>query len=486
MKTRTFIKTRKNGIQMKKVVTSEYVYTYKDGELMEHCKGEDLKPITWYNDKNGDPNTYEKEIEWILENGYVEVYSVYEGHMDDLKKKITTIQNKCRKLGCDFSFKEVGEEYREVPSGETDPFTGKPIMIKCKFILIHAEGTAVINGWEFVASVEHTTAGNIFSKAMNDVQIPIRYRNSSCFCEHCMTNRSRKDTFIVRNTKSGEFKQVGKSCLKDFTNGMSASTATWFASIKNVFEEAEEKPVGSGLAWYRKYYDTKEVLQFTAETIRHFGYSKTENGGKSTKERMEEFFNFTHGNTRWWTEEDKEETKNLMTAVGFNAESPEAVKMTEDALAWIREQEASNDYMHNLKVATSLKMTQSRRFGLLVSLFPTWNREVEFQAQRKAEAESGKLSKHVGNIGDRIEIQVQSIKCITSWESCYNGYSNTTTYVWKITDVDGNIFTWKTQKCFNEALPPVKIKGTVKEHKEFRGILQTEVTRCKVTERRTA
>ena len=72
--TRTFIKTKKNGTQLKKVVTSEYVYTYKNGELVDSCKGEELKPITWYNDKNGEPNTYEKEIEYILENGFVEVF----------------------------------------------------------------------------------------------------------------------------------------------------------------------------------------------------------------------------------------------------------------------------------------------------------------------------------------------------------------------------------------------------------------------------
>lgn len=72
--TRTFVKTKKNGTQLKKIVTREYVYTYRNGELMDSCKGEELKPITWYYDKNGEPNTYEKEIEYILENGFVEVF----------------------------------------------------------------------------------------------------------------------------------------------------------------------------------------------------------------------------------------------------------------------------------------------------------------------------------------------------------------------------------------------------------------------------
>ena len=406
-------------------------------------------------------------------------YAVYEGHMDALKKKITTIQNKCRKFGCDFSFKEVGEEFREVPSTEKDPLTGKPIKVKCKFILIQAEGTAVINDWEFVASVEHTEAGNLFSKAMTTVEIPVRYRTAPCTCEHCKTNRIRKDTFIIRNSKTGEFKQVGKSCLKDFTGGMSASTATWFASLKDVFEEAEDKPV-SGWSWYQRYYDTKEVLQFTAETIRHFGFRKSENHGDSTKDLMERFFDLTHGNTRCWEQSFIDETRDLMTKVGFDPDSQEAVKMTEDALAWINSQEASNDYMHNLKTVCSLHEVNNGRFGLLVSLFPTFNRDLELQDKRRREAEAGKQSKHVGQVGDRITVEVESVKCITSWESCFNGYTTTTTYVWKITGKDGNIFTWKTSKWMNEELPPKTIKGTVKEHKVFRDVNQTELTRCKI------
>ena len=103
-----------------------------------------------------------------------------------------------------------------------------------------------------------------------------------------------------------------------------------------------------------------------------------------------------------------------------------------------------------------------------------------FQAKRKQEAEQGQLSNHVGQVGDRITIEVDSVKCITSWKSCFNGYSNTTTYVWKITDKEGNVFTWKTSTWLNEEVPPKTIKGTVKEHKVFREVKQTEITRCKL------
>ena len=407
------------------------------------------------------------------------VYAIYAGFMGELRKKVEKIRKKCEKYGCDFVFEEIGEEIREVVDfTRIDPETGKHPKYNLKYIIVHAEGTAVINGWEFVASVEHTEKGNIFSKALTDIEIPTRYRCSDPFCEHCNSNRMRKGTFIVRNTESGEFKQVGHNCLMDYTHGMSASCASFFASLKSVFAEEEER-MPSGYGYREQYFNTKEALRYAAETIRHFGYSKGENGADSTRGRMSDFFRCQHGGCA--TKEYTEAIRQIIIDVGFNADSDEATKMVADALAWLDTQEESNDYMHNLKVACTLDWTSYDKFGLLVSLFPTFNRELEREAQRKEEAEQGKASEYVGNIGDKVDVQIDAVRCITSWSNSYDGYHEQTTYVWKIIGKDGNIYTWKTQKWMDADKPPVSIKGTVKEHKEFREVKQTELTRCKVT-----
>lgn len=400
----------------------------------------------------------------------MEQYSIYEGHMNDLMQKVNKIQNKCKKFGCDFHFAQVGEEIKEVKDLDGN-------LVKCKFIIVEAEGTAIINGWEFVASVEHTSAGNIFSKALSDVEIPEAYRTTNPICEHCNSNRTRKSTFIIRNTETGEFKMVGKSCLMDFTNGLSASTAVWFASLKQVFEEAVDLPISCGYS--ERYYSTRRILQYTAETIRHFGYSKSDNHGDSTKDMMFRFWLVDMGQTRWMHEDLITETKMLMQKVKFNAESKEATEMVNNALHWILNQEATNDYMHNLKTVCSLADCHSGRFGLLVSLFPTFNRELEVQAKREEKQKAESKSEHQGQVGSKLTIEVESVKCITSWESTY-GYYPTVTYVWKIIDKQGNVYTWKSSKWMDEQNPPKTIKGTVKEHKVFREIKQTELTRCRV------
>lgn len=408
------------------------------------------------------------------------IYTIYEGYMDELRKKVKKIRKKCEKYGCDFIFEEIGEEIHEVVDfTKIDQETGEHPKYNLKYILVHAEGTAVINGWEFVASVEHTEKGNIFSKALTDVEIPTRYRCSDPYCEHCNSNRMRKGTFIVRNIETGEFKQVGHNCLMDYTHGMSASCASFFASLKDVFAEEEER-MPSGYGWHETYADTREALRYSAETIRIFGYSKSENGADSTRARMRTYFECQHGGLL--NKDYDEEIRRLLRNVGFNADSDEAKKMVADALAWLETQEESNDYMHNLKVACSLDWTSYDKFGLLVSLFPTFNRELEREAKRKEEAEQGKASEYVGNVGDKVNVDVESVKLITSWTNSFgfNEYYTNTTYVWKIIGKDGNIYTWKTQKWIDVDCPPRSIKGTVKEHKEFREVKQTELTRCKI------
>lgn len=414
----------------------------------------------------------------------MEQYAIYEGHMNDLRKKITRIQNKCRKYGCEFHFAEVGEEFREVEDPTTlHPMTGKPVSRTCRFVLVEAEGTAIINDWQFIASVEHTEKGNIFAKAMTDIEIPERYRTGKPTCEHCNSNRNREYTFIVMNTLTGEFKMVGKSCLMDFTNGLSANTAAWFTSLKTIFQEAEAEPVSGGFRFGDRYHDTAEVLTYAAEVIRKFGYVKTEGSGCSTKQRTIDFLMVSKGMTYWMLDYEINRIRREMESVNFNPDSSEAKEMAAAALTWISEQTASNDYMHNLKTVCELKYNPWNRIGILVSLFPTFNRELEIQA-KKAEAEAkakqeAQVSKHIGNPGERITVSVQSIKCLTSWENTF-GYRPTTTYLYKIIDKEGNVFTWKTSNFIDEDSIPQTMIGTIKEHSEFRGVKQTVLTRCKI------
>jgi hypothetical protein len=181
---------------------------------------------------------------------------------------------------------------------------------------------------------------------------------------------------------------------------------------------------------------------------------------------------------------EKEYIKSEMQSVSFNANATDNCELVEKALAWLNSQSEDNNYMHNLKTACSLEYTTYRNLGILTSLFPTFNRDIEYQAE-KAEQEkqralkqaSEQKSMHIGTVGERIEINVKSFECVTSWETQY-GY----TRIYKIVDVQGNVYTWKTSNFIDDE-NIIKVKGTVKSHNEYRGIKQTEITRCKIAQR---
>lgn len=121
-------------------------------------------------------------------------YAIYEGNLDRLEKKLKRIFNKCKAYGCDFHYEQTGEEFRELKDEKGNKYTAR-------FVLVEAEGTAVINDWEFVAELEHTEKGNIIT-GVAGIEVPERYYTTTPVCEQQMKE------FIQEQTE--QFEQVQK------------------------------------------------------------------------------------------------------------------------------------------------------------------------------------------------------------------------------------------------------------------------------------
>lgn len=394
-------------------------------------------------------------------NGEAMKYAIYEGNIDRLEKKLKRISNKCKAYGCDFHYEQTGEEFRELKDEKGNKHTAR-------FVLVEAEGTAIINDWEFIAELEHTENGNIIT-GVAGVEVPERYYTSKPMCEHCNSKRFRKNTYIVRNKQTGEFKQVGKSCLKDFTHGMSAEAVTQYMSLFDTLIEGETPEPGCA---FQRYVSTKEYLLYVAETIRHFGYTRSSDEGISTASQAIDFYDAAHG--RAVTKEYLQDLIDKMESVNFDIDNQSSVELVSNALVWISEQEENNNYIHNLKTACSLEYVKGN-FGLYASLFPAYDRDLERTAKRKAVQSVEQSSEFVGEISDRITVKIQSVKCVTSWETDFG-----ITRIYKLIGADGNVYTWKTGKYLDDTTNEMSITGTAKAHTEFRGIKQTELTRCRV------
>lgn len=396
-------------------------------------------------------------------------YFIYEENMERLVKKIKRIENKCAKYNLHFHFEEVGCEYREMKQEDGTTVTAK-------FIEVEVEGLMKHESWEFVAKLDHFAEGNIIRQFKTDIDVPERYRHTDPVCEHCNTSRGRKFTYLVHNTETDEWKQVGSSCLAEFTSGLDAEYVAKYISLFDELINFESPARGIG---YHPYYSLKTFLQYAKETVNKFGYASVATveveGGITTKDRTKQFyFTLELGD---YDEDVKKEAEE----VGFDAHRPEIEEYVDNAIAWVRsltdEDIKNNSFLFNLKIACSEDYFEMRNAGFIVSLMPTYYRHlanIEYQERKKKELEENP-SRYQGEIGKRIEFKPAKITCVCSTDTMY-GYS----YLYQILDEAGNVYMWSTGTVLEEDKEFNFIRGTVKSHSDYRGVQQTFLTRCRV------
>ena len=102
--------------------------------------------------------------------------------------------------------------------------------------------------------------------------------------------------------------------------------------------------------------------------------------------------------------------------------------------------------------------------------------EVEPLWLERTRAVEASPSKWQGEIGSRLELYLHIDRAfegsyqITSWKS-------TTNYMYLMSDKEGNVYKWSTS-CFYKEGDDIHVRGTVKDHAEYKGIKQTVLTRC--------
>lgn len=112
----------------------------------------------------------------------------------------------------------------------------------------------------------------------------------------------------------------------------------------------------------------------------------------------------------------------------------------------------------------------------------TFAEREELKKQERAKGQEKQV--YLGEVKERVEFEV-TYETYFSFETHYG-----TTYIHKFVDDSGNVIIWKTSKGLYYGVEGYddgfekgfrcRIKGTVKEHQEYRGDKQTVLTRCKI------
>lgn len=395
--------------------------------------------------------------------------------IDKLNKKVA----KLNKKGSSFSRIEVSASKPWEKVISVNEITG--IERKKFYVTVEVTGEAVsVNGWDFVATLQHEEGGTIVRPVPGMVAEGelSNYRDVLPGCDHCGFDRRRKDTFIVRSA-SGEHKQVGRNCLADFFKcdpHAYAEYAELLASAGVAADFAE----GDGFLGERTEpaCSVETYIPYVVCAINRYGWlSRTaarEQGREGTASADEAFwFGAFPSNDAL-----RNDSKRILHP--SDEEIALSKKVIDGALDYFLDTDPVklSDYEHNLKVALDGGMVTFRLAGIIGSVVVFMQRKWGREAERKAQAAANASSEFQGEIGKRATFNGLTLVFTKAIESQFG-----VSHLYKFRDAAGNLFTWFSTKNVNlEIGKAYDVKGTPKKHEIYNDVKQTVLNRCVATE----
>lgn len=396
----------------------------------------------------------------------IETYRIPTANLDTLKTKIEKLNKRAVKLGVSTISITLGETETEIVKSEGGIETVR------EYVNVTVDGTTPkLNGWQFVATLEHDEGTVIIRKlpSFDSVVDLSAYRAADpTNCDHCHTRRRRNDTYVVMHD-DGSLKQVGSTCLADFIGGQNPQQiAKWLEQVADMLDNA---CYGGGEAREEQRFDTQIFLSHTATMIREHGWlSKSAayyEGGISTAERAKDnLFAAAHN------ERDRQ-------GVPLWSEGTEKDdELADKALTWVRaltEDDLTNDYLYNLFAVCQKETIRYRQFGIAASLIQAYERAERERLER--EGNGGRS--FLGDKGDKVSFNGTVTKI--HWrESIYAEDGNAPIY--KFVTENGDHATWFSSNDLNlNQGDAVTVTGTIKDTEDHpRFGKSTIITRCKV------
>lgn len=308
-------------------------------------------------------------------------------------------------------------------------------------------------GWVLDGKVDFEEGLTIVS-ARPGIELPVTYRNADTHCDHCNTDRPRNSIYVF--SLDGKYKQVGRSCLKDFI-GYDPARVLWAArEFSGIFDELDDDERGEGQG--EPMVGVLDVLIAASFVIEKHGFVSR----KMVQEGFEG--DTTAGRVDGYLFDRKERKEYKPT----EADREKAAKV----LTWVQSWSAladPSDYQYNAVELCSAERVRLRRIGLLVSLVASWNRENEERVTREK-----LVNKHVGQVGQRREFKTKYLgenSFDTDWGLMTVGRfaSDEGMLVYK-----GTAPFWPRLEAGDDAV----FEGTIKKHDDYKDMCQTMVSRC--------
>ena len=356
------------------------------------------------------------------------------------------------------------------------PYEARRVELKIPDEVVFAE-----NNWAFGGSVEPSGVDgknfvnvNLSGKDLGFV-VPTRYFSSNpCTCDYCKTNRQRNKTYLVVNRETGEWKQLGKECLKLFVTGIDVDAIATFESF---IKEAEDAANPGDEFFYNKgfkFVKVADALTLAYAVYRERGYLATRDSvgnsndlcNKNIVQRKlaqqygynSDFLNITNS------------TRDKIDAITFKAD----INAATDAIGDV-EQLPDDQYYNNLKVIVANEYIPLNKLGLLVSIPKAIERYKEEKKRQEERERIAAESNYLGSVGEKISMNFVSGREVACCETQFG-----LLHIYEFKDANGNTVVWKSSSSKDVPESGV-VAGTVKAHEEYNGIKQTVILRAKIT-----
>ena len=275
-----------------------------------------------------------------------------------------------------------------------------------------------IEGYEFIARLEHTPSGNfIYTNPKSSVpNLPADFKSLNQRCDICKTNRDRNDTFVIKmekddpirfpEKKAGDLLVVGRNCLAAFLPGLSIAGLIMFTKLIDNLEddikaaqEMEEGGEGYGGSGNGKYYeDPERLLVYLSATYLYTGAyvsKKQANADQDMGKNTESTLNRALSEMRPAPAKDPQKAYPVRARMENDPAFAQQVEaMTKEFEAWLPTKDFDAmaaakpdfaDYIHNLKLVSTQDYLRGNHLGFFSGLFQLFIRDKK-DAEKKADA----------------------------------------------------------------------------------------------------
>ena len=349
----------------------------------------------------------------------------------NLNKLIKLVNRLSKKTKVEFSYNvnDIKQDSILVDDGVYAPYNT---------IAVELDVDYKVGDYEIVAELEHHKKGNIIRQVNMNYEVPTQYRTCEPYCEHCNKLRQRANTFLLVDNNHN-FKQVGKSCLNDYTGYDALKVIELVSGVGSLLSVDYDDEEFISFVKTTRWYELKEMANKFYQLIKNEGYNK---------ERP--FENLDKYQYNKDLEKEVEEILNVVNTDWYNENS---------------------NYCFNISVLLDMQYIESKHWKLLLSFI---NSALTYLMNKNVKNE------YIGNIGDRIEFTIKSVKTLFRVENYHSYNEDDYVYTYRILTDNDYILIWKTTKELENGM---KIKATIKEYKNYKDEKQTVITRGTIDEK---